>query len=470
MAGFKILFEKKLAKILLLGQTVGMNYKSLDDHKQTEEKNRSDCPAPRVLSSPALIISNYIIKLSLLSFVFFAPISISGEQISLGLGFLGWVGYFFSTPKDNRAQILITPIGKAFFIFALAALISVIFSEEKLAALNSFRSLWVIFAFFLGVNWIKSQKYLNLCIILLIITASVPSIIGIFQHLGGLKIWGYQFIDYKWGATGFHHGSGSMTFAGVIMLVLLVGIPFLLVKKLEFQKIWLVIPLIFLIIAFLLSWERGAWLGFLGGIVFWGAFQGKRALFLLIFIFSVGAGITNKLNPDIWVRAASIFNIEITPSNSAGQRILIWNLSLQVFKDHPLTGSGFNQFEKYADAIIQPKTKVSSIQITTCHAHSNLLQILATTGILGLIAFLYLWIIVFLELFRNLRVASPNLYPYYLGVLCALVGFHIEGFFEYTFGDAEIITLIWFLLGGAIALGKSEETKSISSQPQAAIT
>ena len=33
-----------------------------------------------------------------------------------------------------------------------------------------------------------------------------------------------------------------------------------------------------------------------------------------------------------------------------------------------------------------------------------------------------------------------------VGSLASVIGFHIEGLFEYTFGDSEVITLTYFLM------------------------
>lgn len=435
-----------------------MNLENLDDPDRARAKNPGQISSPRSLRAKIFWFSNYLVKFSLFSFILFAPVSISAEQISLGLGFLGWMISALTTPAHSKKLVIVSRIGWAFLPFLAVAFLSVIFAPEKLAALNSFRSLWVVLAFLWAANWISSPRDFRIYLVILVSVASLASLVGIIQYLGGIKILGLQLIPHKWHATGF--ARGPMTFAGLGMMILCAAIPIFFPRKIGGREIFFFLLLILLFLGLLYSNQRGAWVGFVGGIIFFGAMRGKKAFLIIVLCIIIGSVATYKFQTYVRYRAFYFFNLDTNPDSSVGNRFLLWQAALQIAQAHPLLGTGFNQFEKSAREIILPQIKNSSLQVTLGHAHSNLLQILATTGILGLVTFLYLWIIIFLELFRNLRAAPPDRYPYYLGILCALVSFHVEGFFEYTFGDAEIVTLVWFLLGGTVAITKWEALKS----------
>lgn len=408
-------------------------------------------PATGTLRLRVSQFSPRLIRFSIFSYIFSALISISAAQISLGLGLLGWIGAWLSLPTGQKREFLFTPIGWAYLLFLGTGILSVIFAENKLEALNTSRSFWLIFPFFLAANWIKTQKDLETCLKILFWVAALTSLIGFFQYLGEFRAGGYLLIPFKEKATGFFHG--SMTFAGLLMIVSLVSIPLFFPRNIRPADLVMILPLGLIVCALLFTLERGAGLGFLGGIIILGVLRGKKVLICIIIGLLLVTGITFKLHPHIWSRWQSVLQFDENAVTSSQERILLWKTSWKIFQEHPLTGVGLNQFEKHAREIIFSKTRTPGMQVTLGHAHSNPFQLLATLGLLGFFAYLFLWYIVFREGFRT-RAQNPAQSPFITGVLSALVGFHLEGFFEYNFGDSEIITLVWFLAGSMMALSR----------------
>jgi O-antigen ligase len=83
------------------------------------------------------------------------------------------------------------------------------------------------------------------------------------------------------------------------------------------------------------------------------------------------------------------------------------------------------------------------------HAHSNYLQSLTTTGIVGL--FVYLWLcIASLKLawqnFRKARVDDRLDHGISLGILGGIASLMVAGIFEYNFGTGNVRLAQWFLL------------------------
>ncbi len=90
---------------------------------------------------------------------------------------------------------------------------------------------------------------------------------------------------------------------------------------------------------------------------------------------------------------------------SLGDRQKLWNLNLYMFRQSPVLGVGWNNNERYCHRYDIART--GEQQVDFCgHAHSQWLNILSSTGILGLLAFLSLWVAVFRALLLSIRYYS----------------------------------------------------------------
>ena len=81
--------------------------------------------------------------------------------------------------------------------------------------------------------------------------------------------------------------------------------------------------------------------------------------------------------------------------------------------------------------------------------HSNLIQIAAERGLLGLACWLWLWGAYGSHTWRIYVRVGPedrSAKALVVGSLASVIGFQIEGLFEYNFGDSEVITLTYFLM------------------------
>ena len=113
------------------------------------------------------------------------------------------------------------------------------------------------------------------------------------------------------------------------------------------------------------------------------------------------------------------------PADSVGTRLVILEEILDFVKGHPLTGSG------YLGVWILPE-----IQQIAGSAHNQYLDVLFRTGVLGLLA--YVWLL--LSLFAYLRHKEPALF-------WGLVGVAIYGLFQETFKESQGAFLLAFLWG-----------------------
>ena len=129
-----------------------------------------------------------------------------------------------------------------------------------------------------------------------------------------------------------------------------------------------------------------------------------------------------------------------------------------MFRDHPITGVGLMDLHT-----IYVRYKDPAAREPAGHLHSDFVQIAATMGIVGLIAFAFLYGGLF-------RAASAGLGAQVsrggiaaglrLGVSAALIGFLMAGFFEWNFGDEELLDLLYPLVGLAWAARRWAEPPS----------
>lgn len=123
------------------------------------------------------------------------------------------------------------------------------------------------------------------------------------------------------------------------------------------------------------------------------------------------------------------------------ERFLMWESAFNMFKDHPLTGVGYGQYGKaYQTKYILPKAREKNL----VHAHSNVMQMLGECGILGLSAFLFLWLYLSIFALRGWR-REKNIAC--LMFLCMLWGMMLHGLTEFNFETAVTSKMFWYALG-----------------------
>lgn len=138
------------------------------------------------------------------------------------------------------------------------------------------------------------------------------------------------------------------------------------------------------------------------------------------------------------------------PSNAG--RLAFWRAGIEIFKDYPFFGVGDIDLQNIYKKYKRPFDK--EIQ---GHLHNNFFHILATLGLFGLLAVIFLFtkiILIDIKVYKKVK-DQPFISSYSLGALAAFCGFLVSGLTELNFWDHEIATLIWFTFGLNIAFFKS---------------
>jgi O-antigen ligase len=150
--------------------------------------------------------------------------------------------------------------------------------------------------------------------------------------------------------------------------------------------------------------------------------------------------------PSYRARALSSFDPH-HPTNV--ERTYMWQAGIAMFRDHPLTGVGLEDLRAVYDRYKLPQARERA-----GHLHNVPIQIAASMGLAGLIAWALLYTSLFAAATRGLRrtlAAGGIAAGLRAGVTGLLAGFLLAGLFEWNFGDEELLYPLFTLVGMAWA-------------------
>ncbi len=186
--------------------------------------------------------------------------------------------------------------------------------------------------------------------------------------------------------------SGPMAFSGLAQLFFFLGLGVLLQDGYRDFPGWLNRPYLFGIIllgnffGLLFCSERSAWFGAISAAFIISLLVSRRTtIFTSLFLFMT-AVLSWLLLPVVRERLTALFNWRTDVSVST--RFVLWDRAWQVFKEAPIFGIGIRHFPHLR---IEEALKQGHVALD--HAHSNYLHILATNGLIGMSAYLYLWLV-----------------------------------------------------------------------------
>jgi O-antigen ligase len=370
-------------------------------------------------------------------FAFAMPFSIALTQIAIGVAALAWLMRLFWLKTISFERL---GLEWAFLLFVLAALVSTIFSTNVPQSVIFLKRHLLIPIVYIVATSIKNRRLLLYMLFLFALSTALYSVTGIVSY----------FMDPS---LRVRHVHNSMTAGGITMLGALVGWGCALCWHDRLKWFFLASGVINLFCLILTS-TRGSWLGFGAGLLII-MFMANKKLLLTI---PVMVAIVLLLQPaEFSHRVQHMFD----PTwRTNAKRIHWWSIGWEIFKDHPVVGIGDvstqTMYKQYA-----PPHESEGVG----HFHSNYVHIAVIMGTIGLIAFLNMMITLMIRLVQRLKTGFIKYSLGWASVISALsawVAFNINGFFEWNYGDQEVITILWFLIGlGFITLSDSNNSKEI---------
>jgi O-antigen ligase len=165
-------------------------------------------------------------------------------------------------------------------------------------------------------------------------------------------------------------------------------------------------------------------------------------------------------------RFTSIFDMQ---HPSIVVRFSQWQIGAKIIADHPFFGVGWHDLAPFTRQYAQPDPRlpqgVNDDVFHIGHYHNTFITLAVCSGLFGLAAFLWLMVSVWKQLglaaAQNAEVESKALA---WACRAAMLSFLLNGMFDWTFGDAEVITMFWFIVG--LGLGQANLAAS-ANEPNA---
>ena len=121
----------------------------------------------------------------------------------------------------------------------------------------------------------------------------------------------------------------------------------------------------------------------------------------------------------------------------------------EIWKDHPIFGVGDIDLAKYYLKYKRPYDKEIH-----GHLHNNYFHFLATLGLFGFLALMYLFFKIFKKVagIYSSTKGESFVASFSLGAIASIASILVAGLAELNFWDQEIATLIYFTVGLNVAL------------------
>lgn len=364
------------------------------------------------------------------------PWSLAAMQIALGL-VLSWGAFMAVKYRRFRFHPFFIFLG----VYLLSQILAALFSAEPVNSLLAVVNTdWAIFtipvlaAAALSVS--DRRKIMNA----MFISFSLAAVYAIFQFFSG--------IDFVRSAAlspmgSFYRATGGynfyLTLAGNELMAFAVVFALLIrAKDLRKSKIFYVTAALLILGGIVATFARSAWIG-LVFVVGMGTLVVNRRLFLMAAIGAIVLGVGLAIAvPELQERFVSIFDLSQNET-----RLNLWKTSLAMITDHPFFGVGPGRFSE-----MFPLYKVPGFYDTFTHAHNDHINIAANSGLLGFFAWVGMWAAWFYyaaRAFLNPKVASFDR-GILFGVILAVAGILIAGFFQCYYTDLENNIFWWFLV------------------------
>ena len=399
-----------------------------------------------------VIIILYDIRWGLMSAVLIMPFL--PDMLSLLLMYSLVGVYLFNQLFKEHNPLTKASIDIPIILYVIVMVISTITS---ITFSGSFRDLALhlggLSFVFVMANSIKNKKDFNTIVTILVFSATMVALYGLFQYVVGVDI------DAAWldvennpdvKVRVFSVFNNPNILAEYLVMIIPISVSlFWYTKRLDKKIIFLGTTLI-MILALVLTLSRGGWIGFAFSALVFILLIEKR---LLLSIIPISLGAIYLLPQTILNRILSIGNL--TDSSNA-YRIKMWGITLDIIRDYPIAGVGFGHlpFKQTYETYIRT--------MPIYHSHNTYLQTAAETGIPGLIVFLFFLFILFKYGINNL-IKTEDRYIRILsaGVLSGVAGVLAHGLVENVLYLPKIIMTFWVMIGFILTLMRIKDKQEL---------
>ena len=389
---------------------------------------------------------------ALVAFAALVPLSIAGEQIAWGVAF---VVLLVATLTSGRG-LLRTPLDGPLALHAatigLSLALTTVPAHDPVEAYDAWRLLAILAV---TAAFVRSDRRVARAALFSVLgVAALVSVYGVYQHFSGA--------DWVRGAAhairppanfgrGRFRPTGTFnwysTFAFVLAVVLALGAGALVHLRRGRTRALIALAMAPAVLALAFTEVRAAWLGLVAGLAVAAWLHSRRTVVLVLGSAGALALVLLLALPGVRHKAATTFDLAYSHNRD---RVFMWAHTLEMVGDHPATGVGQGHFTAATHWYYDRYDATAPVRT---HAHDEPLHFWATTGPLGLAAYLWIFVAFFLAVvpaYRKARAeADPLASTLAFGAIAGVVTCLAGGLAQTPYFDGEIF-YAWVL---ALAAG-----------------
>jgi len=296
--------------------------------------------------------------------------------------------------------------------------------------LGVFHLLHFLAFYFIIITVMRTRQDWRNLFLASVIVAVLVSLYGIGQRL--------EIFKSPWGKDRIISTIGNSAYVGAYTIFNICFVLILFFREKDWGKrILYLAALLFIFIALIFSGTRGAYLGFgIGSLVLLFLYvilsrsiKVKKyclisliALIVLILLLFSFKNISLVENSPFLSRVTHISLSDATMNT----RFISWKTAWLDFENHPILGTGNGNFsitfDKYFDPIFYNYTRSETY---FDRAHNNLIDIISTTGLLGIITYLSIFVAAFFYLINGFKKRNISLTEFTL-LFCLIIAYFIQ--------------------------------------------
>ena len=438
-------------------------------------------------------------------------VSVAGANIFLGISTLLFLVMCYKNREISISQDISLHI-KAIGAFALVLLISALLSGDIANGIKIWSDyfVWRFMPFIVVCSLLTRNERANTLLCAVGFGYIIDSLYVIYEG-----VFTYKFNISYGGAAGLAGHSMTFAGWSCVILPILFALIFHKDISIKIRMVFMILFVIGCIACFFNA-TRGAWLALAFVIliesIFFISTNKKSILILGCFITVIGIGlaqnqffinrassindmknVSNLSRLVMWKTAYDIFKKQPILGTGLGQYKIVYqneymNPKLEEKKAFFRNLPGFNQLNGYEqELILSSKANIWEIQALKKlkqidrrkirneylkqsdindyenfaflnhiarlnHAHSNIFQMLAENGLVGLFGYIFAFGFI---LWRNIKNYLLNKNPYALMITASTAALVLQGLTEYNFGNGAVMKIYWLILACLIVLVKA---------------
>ena len=367
----------------------------------------------------------------------FTRLSMAAGQVFYVIAILLSIFYIWKHRHDLYVPSYVKKYSKTFALMLLLLLPSAVLTNNIAVGLPEFINVWLwrIPVFFVIALCIRDKKTLFTMLAVFFVDFGIDNLVAFYQHVSGMT-------DRGWG-----FGSSVLTISGLMVMLVPIFCVILLDSAfpsyVKASALWALGCVGFGMYG---NQSRGSWLFNMIMVPIVSLPYILKRFGCVVAVLVVLGGIVwgFSTQPQYVARFESITNTTTDGSNLG--RFDVWTSSINMFKDHPVTGVGIGQWRTIYEASYRLPTENQHLY----HAHNNFIQLLGEVGLLGLLGVLIFYGSIIVD---NFVVWVKQRDPYSLCAMIAVICYvFIFGQIEYTLDNSSGMRIMYFMLATMLQL------------------